>query len=152
MARMQDMKQRFWQKVEKTETCWLWRGATFSNGYGHFVVEKKHCLAHRIAWELAYGPIPAGLIVMHVICDTPLCVRADHLCIGTHSDNTQDMIRKGRQPIFRAEANPAYEKRRSHCKNGHALIGENVLVYGRVHRCRICTKAYHRARYLASRS
>lgn len=51
--------------------------------------------AHRASWELAYGPIPAGASVLHT-CDTPLCVRPDHLRLGTLADNNRDMAGKGR--------------------------------------------------------
>jgi hypothetical protein len=51
--------------------------------------------AHRIAWELTNGPIPAGLFVCHH-CDTPGCVRPDHLFLGTAQENMQDASRKDR--------------------------------------------------------
>jgi hypothetical protein len=50
---------------------------------------------HRFAWELAYGPIPDGLWVLHH-CDNPPCVNIDHLYLGTVKDNTADMMRRGR--------------------------------------------------------
>jgi hypothetical protein len=87
---------RFWLQVEKSDTCWLWRGSALSNGYGQIAHNRRHRLAHRVAWELAYGPIPDGLWVLHH-CDTPRCVRPDHLFVGTHQDNNDDKVRKGRQ-------------------------------------------------------
>jgi hypothetical protein len=76
--------------------CWLWTGAVTADGYGHTTIEGKNFRTHRLAWELANEPIPLGLSVCHH-CDTPLCVRPDHLFIGTMADNQTDMVQKGRQ-------------------------------------------------------
>lgn len=91
---------RFWDKVNKTEGCWLWTAWTNNKGYG--ALSWKHPwggyqnkLAHRISWELANGEIPPGMCILHK-CDTPSCVRPDHLFLGTKKDNSQDMLRKGR--------------------------------------------------------
>lgn len=83
--------ERFWAKVHRTETCWLWTAATTTDGYG--LISKRG--AHQVSWELHNGPIPDGLNVLHR-CDNPPCVRPDHLFIGTQQDNIQDAIRKGR--------------------------------------------------------
>jgi hypothetical protein len=90
-----DVKQRFWSKVRKTETCWLWTAARNEWGYGLFRFEGKLRLAHRVIWTLECGPIPTGICVLHR-CDTPACVRRDHLFLGTNKDNAEDMMRKGR--------------------------------------------------------
>ena len=87
----------FWSLVDKDEGCWVWKGNRFISGKGSFWDRRqgKARLAHRVAWELAKGPIPDGLCVCHH-CDNPPCVRPDHLFIGTQKDNMQDASRKGR--------------------------------------------------------
>lgn len=86
---------RFWEKVQKGAGCWVWTASLNGTGYGQFSIHNKPVRAHRYAYELLNGPIPAGKRVCHT-CDNPPCVRPDHLFIGTAKDNTLDMIRKGR--------------------------------------------------------
>lgn len=86
----------FWSKVEKVEHgCWVWTSTKSSNGYGVFWWRRRRTYAHRQAYSLSRGPIPAGLLVCHH-CDNPPCVRPDHLFLGTVQDNATDMILKGR--------------------------------------------------------
>lgn len=75
--------------------CWVWRGGLEADGYGRFPDAGGWRRAHRVAWELYYGPIPEGLCVCHR-CDNPACVRPDHLFLGTHRDNIRDRDSKGR--------------------------------------------------------
>jgi hypothetical protein len=87
-------------KVERGDDCWHWTGATTSSGYGRLAVNdpgqpKRLEQAHRVAYELAYGPIPTGLVVRHR-CDVPACCRPSHLELGTQADNVQDMVDRGR--------------------------------------------------------
>jgi hypothetical protein len=99
---------RFWAKVRRTDGCWLWTGATFRrNGYGSFSVarglsrgQQPPRYAHRFAWELTNGPIPAGQHCLHV-CDTPPCCNPSHLFLGTHRNNMEDAARKGRLHVSR---------------------------------------------------
>ena len=89
-----------WAKVTKTDSCWLWHAARLPTGYGFAKRLRKTLYAHRISWELHYGPIPNGHLVRHFVCDNPPCVRPDHLRLGTQRDNIRDMIgkRRGVQP------------------------------------------------------
>lgn len=88
------LPERFWAKVQKGQDCWLWSGST--NGrYGRIVVDGKNTPAHRVSWTLHNGPVPDDRSVCHH-CDNPLCVRPDHLFLGTQSDNMRDCAAKGR--------------------------------------------------------
>jgi len=90
--------ERFWNKVDKSGTCWLWTaGQRNASGYGGFLYNGKHSLAHRVSYEIEIGPVPDGLLVLHR-CDNPLCVRPSHLFLGTNDDNMKDMAAKGRSP------------------------------------------------------
>ena len=75
--------------------CQLWTGAMSKNGYGAIKRGGRNLSAHRVAWEVAYGPIPEGLFVLHR-CDNPPCVNVSHLFLGTQRENMRDMREKGR--------------------------------------------------------
>jgi len=84
----------FWKKVEKSDKgCWLWHGKPNADGYGLYT--RHGLLAHRMAYILTHGPIPGNLLVLHS-CDVRHCVRPDHLRLGTHQDNMEDMRKRGR--------------------------------------------------------
>ena len=85
----------FWTHVEKTKDCWLWKGATQSMGYGMFWTQRKRILAHRFSLISTGIKLHKKDIVSHK-CDTPLCVRPDHLFVGSQADNLHDMFTKGR--------------------------------------------------------
>ena len=75
--------------------CRIWIGKTIKNGYGRLYHEGQRYLTHRIAWQLAHGPIPKRICICHT-CDVPACINVEHLFPGSHKDNTRDAIRKGR--------------------------------------------------------
>ena len=91
------LRERFFAKFHKTEGCWLWTAACSNNGYGRLAFRHRQdfIYAHRAAWLLFKGKIPAGSLVCHH-CDIRKCVNPDHLFLGTNKDNLQDCSRKGR--------------------------------------------------------
>ncbi len=88
-------KERFWSKVQKGPGCWVWTASCYANGYGKFEVKGSILYAHRVSYAMKHD-IPKGLCVLHE-CDNRKCVRPSHLWLGTHADNTADMMNKGRQ-------------------------------------------------------
>jgi len=89
------IEHRLASKTNRTEICWLWTGSKFRDGYGQIFWNGKNWKTHRVAYRLYVGEIPDGMLVCHH-CDTPHCVRPDHLFIGSPQDNSDDMVRKGR--------------------------------------------------------
>jgi hypothetical protein len=90
-------EERFWRSVQKGDGCWIKPGRE-GGRYSWFQAGGKgspSLLAHRYAYEITHGPIPPGMVVMHS-CDVMRCVNPAHLSLGTHKQNTADMIAKGR--------------------------------------------------------
>lgn len=90
------LEERFWLRVIKTETCWLWEPTAASGKYGAVGIKGLPGRSNRAAWYLTFGEIPEGMHVLHR-CDNPPCVRPDHLFLGTNLDNHYDKMAKGRQ-------------------------------------------------------
>lgn len=83
------IEERFWEKVNKTESCWLWGAFVARTGYGQVNVDGRMRYAHRVAYELLVGPIPHGLQVDHV-CFTRSCVNPGHLRLVTNKQNGEN--------------------------------------------------------------
>jgi hypothetical protein len=88
------------EDVEKhKDGCWLWEGEHKTSGYGVFYLTNSLAVhAHRFAYVLWIGELPRRMCVMHT-CDNRLCVNPAHLKLGTHKENTQDALAKGRLAV-----------------------------------------------------
>lgn len=111
------LKCRFLFNVDKTKNgCWQWTSYKDWKGYGHFYLNGKHVKAHRFSYKFfKKEEIPKGKIVCHT-CDNPSCVNPGHLWIGTHKDNADDKMKKGRFTYMRGE-----KSKRSTLTNKQAL-------------------------------
>lgn len=111
-----DLKKRLLAKIVKVESgCWHWTGFINKDGYGMAYYSTKLMIndrvshsqqAHRVMYIAYNGQIPSGLCVLHK-CDNRRCVNPRHLYVGTHKDNSRDMVERGRNPDVRGERNPA---------------------------------------------
>lgn len=94
-----DLK-RFWDKVNKTETCWNWIASKRNFGYGHFSIKNNgkwiSMGAHRFSYILHFGQIPHGALICHH-CDNTSCIRPEHIYAGTYSTNNQDAFDRKRK-------------------------------------------------------
>lgn len=100
------LQQRFLEKVvtSKKNACWLWVGGHVSSGgRGRIEVDSVPVTAPRVAWFLFFGEWPPNDLEVCHTCDIPACVNPAHLWLGTHQENMQDSMRKGRRYILRGE-------------------------------------------------
>ena len=134
MSDNRPIEKRFFPRlVERPNGCLEWIGCT-DHKYGSLKVHKVAWRAHRLAWTLAYGDIPTGMLVLHT-CDNPPCCNPDHLWLGTQADNVRDKVSKGRQGTNS-------NARKTHCKRGHEFTPENTFLKSPASRglreCRTC--------------
>ena len=120
------------KRIRKTSYCWIWIGNIGGRGYGTIHIRPKVYLAHRVVYQLYYGPIVGDLTLDH-LCRNRRCVNPDHLEPVTRGEN-----------VLRGNGVSAQNARKTHCLNGHPLFGENLRVrlgaHGPERKCRTCAR------------
>lgn len=122
-------QERFWDKVEKTESCWNWKAWSDKKGYGYIKIDGEKVAAYRFAYEWFVGKIPKGLYMDH-LCRNTSCVNPEHLEPVTNGENT-----------LRGVGITAINARKTHCKRGHKFTENNTYLNSDKRRvCRQCGK------------
>lgn len=119
---------RFWEKVDKTDGCWVWTAARAGGGYGVFWFQRRNVPAHRFSLMEAGVDIPEDMQVDH-LCRNRQCVRPDHLEVVDCRTN-----------LLRGDTIPAHNAAKTHCPEGHPYSGANLYTHSRGRQCRACNR------------
>lgn len=130
MPTAEEVVERFWSNVSRPSPycCWEWTGHLVE-GYGQFRIGDKQPGAHRISYEWAIGPIPAGMQIDH-LCRNEVCVNPLHLEAVSPRTN-----------VLRGKGLSAMNARKTHCPQGHEFNDENTYRYKNQRHCRPCKQA-----------
>lgn len=144
-SRLESMEARFWSRVAKTETCWIWQGAVGTRGYGFlaglYKGQYKTFLVHRYAYILHVGSIADDLTIDH-LCRNRRCVNPAHLEVVSRWEN-----------VRRGETITGNNSRKTHCKHGHAFDEANTYVASSGGRhCKLCLARRDRERKARKRA
>ena len=125
---MPTVEERFWSKVDKTDSCWIWVGGRMSAGYGTFTSFGRNILPHRYSYKLFKGDIPEGKQIDH-LCRNTICVNPNHLEAVTQKEN-----------LLRGVGICAQNSRKTHCIHGHEFTKENTRFITLGRQCKECCK------------
>ena len=136
-AKPQPPMPRFLAKVDvQPNGCWYWTAARRDGKHGFFTVRRgQQVYAHVWAYEQWVGPVPAGKILDHYVCDTPYCVNPHHVTPTTHREN-----------ILRGTSPSARNARKTHCNRGHEFTEANTRHANGKRHCRACGRDWMRSR------
>ncbi len=127
-----------WSKVDKRgeDECWNWKGFINHDGYGRTWINDYGYFAHRVIYNLVYPNVitlnaPKTTdefgFLLHT-CDNPSCCNPKHLIVGTHKDNMEDKVRKGRSPDFTGGRAPRCKLTMVQAREARALRQTGISV------------------------
>jgi len=128
------LRERFLSKVKFTNTCWNWTGSLATDNYGQFWDGEKQHTAHRFSYMIFVGDIPNDKHIDH-LCRNHSCVNPAHLEAVTNKEN-----------ILRGIGVTANNARKTHCKRGHLLEGDNLFIDTKTNQrmCKTCKSLRNR--------
>jgi hypothetical protein len=132
---MTTLIERIMERVNRTDTCWLWTGALNKYGYGQISVKNHRERVHRAAYEAFVGRSPDGLVIDH-LCRVRHCVNPAHMEPVTRAENTRRGV--------------PHNSLKSHCPQGHPYDTPNTYTGAGRRDCRTCRRGATR-RYEAKR-
>lgn len=130
----QEIQERFFVKVQKSNNCWNWLAGT-NRGYGRFGVNGVNIQAHRISLELSGVVIPKGRVIDH-ICRNRKCVNPKHLRVVTRKQNA----------LENSDSVCVRHASKTHCPKGHLYSGTNLRLYKGSRKCVACVNARNKMR------
>lgn len=130
--------------VETDSGCWEFVGGRTGSNYGALWVDGKNVSAHRLAYELTFGPIEKGKVVCHR-CDNPPCCNPDHLFIGSIQDNKDDEINKDRHVYGERVGN--HKLTEDDVRAIRVLLDENFTLQYIGNKFNVTRQAIHRIKY-----
>ena len=126
MGKSRPIEERFFEKITKTDKCWIWNATKNIYGYGIIQLAGRHGkrqMAHRISYEIHYGEVDKKFFVCHK-CDNPCCVNPEHLFLGTQKDNMNDCSIKGRTNKQKISKDFIFKS-----PNGDIVSGKNLTEF-----------------------
>jgi hypothetical protein len=123
--------------VNQVTDCWEWIGGKNNIGYGLIRDGDKMRSVHRVSYEEhSNKKIPIGLVVMHS-CDNKKCVNPAHLSVGTHKDNSQDMVQKGRHNVNGLFSMTGRKQPKKICPHCNGSIPANIFGKSHGDKCKL---------------
>lgn len=137
-----EVTNRFFSKIEKTQTCWIWLGYKERDGYGRISINDRPVFVHRLSFFIHSGRWPKSKMVIDHICGVRNCVNPLHIREVTQMQNCHE----------NSLSSCYFNKLKTHCSKGHEFTKENTKIKKtrnnrNMRVCKQCARDYQKAKY-----